>query len=51
MYRSITVDDQKEELVDKAELAELRRKAAKWDDLARVIQNIKGERNESTSIN
>jgi hypothetical protein len=46
MYRSITVDDQRQELVDKAELAELRRKAAKWDDLARVISNIRDE-NES----
>jgi hypothetical protein len=43
MYRSITVDDQRQELVDKAELAELRRKAAKWDDLARVISNIRDE--------
>ena len=40
MYRSITVDDQREELVDKAELEELRRKAAQWDDLARVIANL-----------
>ena len=46
MYRSITVDDQRQELVDKAELAELRRKAAKWDDLARVIAHMRDE-NES----
>jgi len=43
MYRSITVDDQRQELVDKAELAELRRKAAKWDDLARVIAHMKDD--------
>ena len=43
MYRSMTIDDQKEEMVDKAELEELRRKAAQWDDLARVIAHIRDE--------
>ena len=44
MYRSITFDDHKEVIINKQELEELRKKAAKWDDLARVINNIQGEK-------
>ncbi len=50
MYRSITFDDHKEVIIDKKELEELRRKAAKWDDLARAISHMRNE-DESQSIN